>query len=132
MMIANHPHLEVFARVYSAFVSGDMNALAEHFAEDVVWHTPGHNPLSGTYAGRKATFESFAKELELSGGTYRVDVHDVLANDEHTVALLHAQAEREGKRLDQDYVIVFHIANEKVSEAWELWSDEAALDAFWQ
>jgi hypothetical protein len=33
-----------------------MDALAEVFAEDVVWHTPGHNPLSGDYEGRDATF----------------------------------------------------------------------------
>jgi ketosteroid isomerase-like protein len=129
--MANHPNLEVFARIYSAFTSGDMNALAQHFAEDVVWHTSGHNQLSGEYRGREATFDSFDRMFKLSGGTYRVDVHDVLANDVHTVALLHAQAERKGKRLDQDYVIVFHISNGKVTEAWELWSDQAALDEFW-
>lgn len=99
--------------------------------DDVVWHTPGRNLLAGTHEGRTETFASFAREFELSGGTYTVEVHDVLANNEHTVALLHATAEREGKRLDQHYVIVFHIHNEMVHEAWELWTDQASLDAFW-
>jgi uncharacterized protein len=42
---------------------------------------------SGDYEGRDATLASFEKEFELSGGTYTVEVHDVLANDNHTVAL---------------------------------------------
>jgi SnoaL-like domain len=86
-----------------------MDALAGLCVEDVSWHTPGRNPLSGHYLGREATFDSFAREFELSGGTYQVDVHDVLANDQHTVALLHASATRAGTRLDQDYLLVFHV-----------------------
>lgn len=29
----------------------------------------------------------FAKTMELSGGTFRMEVHDVMANDDHAVAL---------------------------------------------
>jgi SnoaL-like domain len=54
--MTDHPHIELFRRTYAAFTTGDMDALAEVFAEDVVWHTPGHNPLSGDYEGRDATF----------------------------------------------------------------------------
>jgi uncharacterized protein len=95
--MTDHPHIEVFRRTYAAFTTGDMNALAEVFAEDVAWHTPGRSPLSGDYEGRDATFESFAREFELSGGTYAVELHDVLADDDHTVALLRCTAQRDGK-----------------------------------
>ena len=54
--MTDHPHIELFRRTYAAFTTGDMDALAEVFAEDVVWHTPGRNPLSGDYEGRDATF----------------------------------------------------------------------------
>jgi uncharacterized protein len=80
-IVTEHPHVEVFMRTYGAFTAGDMEALAELFAEDVVWHTPGRNPLSGDYEGRDATFASFAREFELSGGTYAVEFHDVLAEE---------------------------------------------------
>ena len=126
-----HPHAEVFMRTYAAFTAGDMEALAELFAEDVVWHTPGRNPLSGDYEGRDATFASFAREFELSGGTYAVELHDVLADDDHTVALLRCTAQRDGKTLDMNYVLVFHIAGGKITEAWELWTDQGTLDEFW-
>jgi ketosteroid isomerase-like protein len=118
-------------RTYAAFTAGDMEALAELFAEDVVWHTPGHNPLSGDYQGRDATFASFAREFELSDGTYAVELHDVLADDHHTVALLRSTAHRDGKALDMNYVLVFHIGGGKITEAWELWTDQGVLDEFW-
>ncbi|MGH3729800.1 MAG: nuclear transport factor 2 family protein [Micromonosporaceae bacterium] len=129
--MADHPHLETFRRVYEAFSGGDMATLRTLLAEDVVWHTPGRHPIAGDYTGRQATLDSFERELELSGGTYAVAVHDVLANDAHTVALLHVTAEREQKRLDQDYALVFHIRDGVINEAWELWTDQAACDRFW-
>jgi uncharacterized protein len=55
----------------------------------------------------------------------------VFASDEHIVALLHATADRESKRLDQDYVIVFHMREAKVDVAWEIWRDQPAVDEFW-
>jgi ketosteroid isomerase-like protein len=129
--LADHPNVATFRSIYAAFTSGDMDRLATFFDEDVVWHTPGRHPLAGTYEGRDATFASFAEEFELSGGTYAVDVRDVLANDEHIVALLRARAETHGKRLDQDYAIVFAIQDGKVRVAWEIWRDQAAVDDFW-
>lgn len=108
-----------------------MDALATYFEEDVVWHTPGRHPLAGTHVGRADTFSSFAEEFERSGGTYSVEVRDVFASAEHIVALLHAAAERESKRLDQDYVIVFHLHKGKVDAAWEIWRDQPAVDEFW-
>jgi uncharacterized protein len=129
--LVDHPNLAIFQSIYTAFTSGDMDTLATFFGEDAVWHTPGRHRLAGTYEGRDAAFASFAEEFELSGGTYGVEVHDVFANDEHIVALLHATAEREGKRLDQDYVIAFEMRDGIVRAAWEVWKDQPSVDAFW-
>ena len=129
--LADHPNLAIFRSIYTAFTTGDMDTLATFFDEDVLWHSPGEHPLAGTHEGRTATFASFAEEFERSGGTYSVEVRDVLANDEHVVALLHATAEREGRRLDQDYAIVFHMRHGKVNAAWEVWKDQRSVDEFW-
>ena len=129
--MADHPNLATFRSIHTAFTTGDMDALAQFFDDDVVWHTPGQHPLAGTHEGVAATFKSFAEEFERSSGTYSVDVHDVLANDEHIVALLHATADRNGKRLDQSYVIVFDMREGKVHAAWEVWKDQPSVDEFW-
>ena len=129
--MADHPNIGTFQSIYTAFSAGDMDALASFFDEHVVWHTPGRHRLAGTYEGRAETFASFAEEFELSGGTYSVAVRDVLANDQHIVALLHATADREGRRLDQDYAIVFETRDGKVRAAWEVWRDQPSVDQFW-
>lgn len=129
--MADHPNVELFHRAYKAFTTGDFDALAEIFDEKTAWHNPGRNPLSGDFVGRDAAFGAFAKEFELSGGTYAPTIHDVLANDEHILALMHATAERDGKKLDMDYVLVFHVKDGKLVEGWDLWTDQAAVDEFW-
>jgi ketosteroid isomerase-like protein len=129
--VADHPNLATFRSIHTAFTTGDMDSLATFFADDVAWHTPGQHPLAGTYEGKAATFASFAQEFERSDGTYSVDVREVVANDEHVVALIHATADRDDKRLDQDYVIVFHMRDGKVDAAWEVWKDQASVDEFW-
>jgi ketosteroid isomerase-like protein len=129
--LADHPNVNTFRSIYYAFTNGDMDALSTFFHEAVVWHTPGQHALAGTYVGRTETFSSFAEEFERSAGSYSVEVRDVLANDEHIVALLHATADRRGKRLNEDYVIVFHMRDGKVDAAWEIWKDQPAVDEFW-
>lgn len=129
--MTDHPNVDTFQSIYAAFTTGDMDALATFFDEDVRWHTPGRHALAGTSVGRAATFASFAEEFELSGGTYSVEVRDVLANDGHIVASLRATADREGKRLDQDYVIVFELRDGVVHAAWEVWKDQPSVDEFW-
>jgi uncharacterized protein len=130
-IVAEHPNVAAFRSIHDALTKGDMETLAVFFAEEVVWHTPGQNPLAGRYKGRAATFASFVEEFARSGGTYSVEVRDVLASDEHIVALLHATAEREGKQLNEDYAIVFEMRDGKVRAAWEVWRNQAPVDEFW-
>ncbi|MGP3987353.1 nuclear transport factor 2 family protein [Streptomyces sp. 3N207] len=129
--MTDHPNIAVFQRAMAAFIAGDLETLTEVFHPDVVWHNPGQGPLAGDFRGREAAFALFQREFEMSGGTYRPRLHDVLANDKHTVALLHATASREGKELDMDYAIVFHIQDGRITEGWDLWSDQRAYDEFW-
>ena len=129
--MTDHPNIAVFHRVMTAFSAGDMGALAEMFHPDVVWHVGGRNPLAGEYRGREDTFARFVREFELTDGTYRPELHDVLANDDRTVAVLHVTASREGRRLDMDYALVLHIDDSRITEGWVVTTDPAAHDDFW-
>ena len=83
--MADHPNATLLRKGYAAFGKGDMATLTDLFSEDVVWHLPGNNQLSGVHRGRDAVFAIFARTTQLSGGTFKIEVHDVLANDEHAV-----------------------------------------------
>jgi ketosteroid isomerase-like protein len=109
-----------------------MDALRKQFfADDVRYHVPGRSPLAGDYEGPEQVLQFFARVFELSGGTFSAELHDVLANDEHAVALYNVRAERAGKQLTDNEVLIFHIRDGKVSEAWIQSTDQYAQDEFW-
>ena len=61
-------------------------------------------------------------------GNFRVEVHDVVANDEHAVGLNSVHAERAGTTLEDNNTLVFHVRAGKVTEVWQYWSDQYAAD----
>jgi len=116
---------------YEAFAKGDMATLTDLISGDVVWHVPGTSRISGEYRGRDAAFAWFGQIAELSGGTFRIEVHDILANDEHAVALTRATASRQGRQLNALDTDVYHIRNGKVTEAWSFTDDQRRAEEFW-
>jgi len=126
-----HPNEELVRKAYEAFSKGDMGTLRGLFAEDVVYHTGGRSPIAGDFRGIDETLQSFAKIFELSGGTFKVEIHDVLANDEHAVVLAFASGKRDGKSLDQRYAHVLHLKDRKFTESWIHNEDQYAADDFW-
>ena len=129
--MADHPNAELLRKGYEAFDKGDMAALTNLFSEDVVWHVPGDSPISGEHRGREAVFAAFAKTVELSGGSFKIELHDVLANDEHVVALTRATGSRQGRQLRSLDTDVYHMSNGKVTEFWSFAEDQRLTDEFW-
>jgi len=129
--MTEHPNVELARRGYEAFAKGDLATLTELLADDVVWHVQGGGPLSGDYHGRDQVFGFFGRIAEETGGTFRLDVHDILANDEHTVALATLTATRGGKSIEVPVANVTHNRDGQVTEFWSAVTDpEATLD-FW-
>jgi ketosteroid isomerase-like protein len=126
-----HPNEDLVRRGYEAFLNNDMATLNDLFADDIKWHAPGRSQVSGDFRGKEQVFGEFGKIFELTGGTFKLELHDVLANDTHVVVLARATGEREGMKLDDKSVQVFHIADGKVTEQWLHPGDEYASDQFW-
>jgi uncharacterized protein len=116
---------------YDAFAKADLAALSELIADDVTWHVLGVGPLSGTYHGRDEVFNFFARLAQETGGTFRLDVHDVLANDEHAVALCALSASRGNKSVEFPVANVSHIRDGQVTEFWTATTDPQASIDFW-
>ncbi len=127
-----HPNEERLRAGNEAFQKGDLDALRnEFFAENIVWHSPGHNQLTGDYKGADQVLGLFGRLMELTGGTFHLDVHDVLANDEHGVILATAIAERGGQSLRNNGVNIFNLDKDgKVTEAWLHPADQDEVDKF--
>jgi ketosteroid isomerase-like protein len=129
--MADHPNAALLRSLYEAFGRGDMATIDAGFADDVTFHIPGRGPLSGTYAGKQRVYELFGKLAEGSGGTFKIEVHDVVANDEHVVGLTTNSASREGKSVSYQATLVAHLKGGKVGEVWEMYDDPNKVDEFW-
>jgi hypothetical protein len=126
-----HPNEELARKGYKAFSAGDMDTVRTLFAEDIIWHVPGRNPLSGDYKGQGEVFVLFAKTMEMTKGTFKLEVHDILANDQHIVTLVVASGQRDGKRMEDRQAHVSHVENGKITEFWLHPGDQYAVDEFW-
>jgi len=129
--MTDHPNLDLLRRGYAAYGAGDMDTINELFHDDVVWHVAGHSPIAGDYEGKEQVFGFFGKLAELSGGTSKVEVHDLLADDEHGVALVKESATRNGRSHEGQATHVFHVRDGKVTEFWDAQVDQYAADEFW-
>ena len=129
--MAEHANVAVIRKGYEAFANGDMAALTNLFAEQVVWHLPGDNQISGEHRGRNAVFAVFAKVGQISGGTFNIELHDVLANDHHAVVLQRVTGNRAGKHLDALNADVYHLKDGKIVEWWSFTNDRELEDKFW-
>jgi ketosteroid isomerase-like protein len=123
-----HPHGTLLRGLIEAFAAGDVAAMETAIDDDVTWHAPGTNRFSGQFRGRTAAMQRLTQMRE-AGISTRFDVHDVVANDEHVVALVHVHLEvADGRRYDQPQVQVAHVRDGRIVEFWTMNQDQAVLD----
>src|SRR6185312_5654948 len=129
--MAEHPNVSLLRKGYAAYSSGDMDTITELFDENLVWHSAGRCQVAGDYKGRDAVFGFFVNLMELSNGTSKIEVHVILANDEHGVAIVTGTATRGDKSFSGQDVHTFHLRDGKVVEFWDSPLDQYEADEFW-
>ena len=125
-----HPNEELLRRGYEAFSEGDIETVLQLFAEDIKWQVAGRSQIAGIYQGREEVAGFFKKLDELSGGTFRVEVQDVLAKERLGMVLTKELGERNGNTMDVDTVHVWTIEEGKLTEFRDMPADQYASDAF--
>jgi len=127
-MAAEHPNAARMRDGYAAFSTGDFTALNDLFADDILWHIGGRNQFTRDYHGREKVYGLFGKMAEASGGTFAIEVHAILADDEHGIAIVVSRATRNGKSFEIKEAHVFHLRAGKVVEFWDASTDQYAGD----
>lgn len=101
-----------------------------NIAPDIVWHVPGHNPVSGDYRG----FDQYmnvmpARMAPLSRWDF--ELQDVMVNGNHVVATFTLQGERKGKKVDLRGAHIMKLNDKgQIVEGWGFTDDQDALDDF--
>lgn len=126
-----HPNAETIKRLYSHFTQGDIKAMLALCSDNFSFQIAGKSKIAGKFT--KANFaEKFASALkELSGGTYSLEVHDVLASDLHATVLGTVKVTTHGKASEFRTVHVWRFENGKPLAGYEYPRDLYQYDQIW-
>ena len=127
----SNPKATVVHKAYQDFAQENITAVFAVFDANIAWHVPGHSPLSADYSGHDQIGGFFRRTMELSGGSFSIDVHKVLAEDDLVVALVTVNAQRNGISASFPEVHVWRMKDGKVIEFREYQGDEQREDRFW-
>jgi ketosteroid isomerase-like protein len=73
-----------------------------------------------------------AKTGPLSGGTFRAELLDIAVGVNYVIAVQHATARHDGRSLDITGCQLIRLVEGRIVEIKGHYSDQYALDAFWQ
>ena len=121
----------VIRRAYEDFESGDLDLLGVVMAPDVVWHEPGRSSFGGDYKGPEAVLGFLGQLKALSGGTFKIEILDVLSEPERAVVFQRETASRNGKELNVIVAVEFEIHHGKITEVTVYQTDTYQFDEFW-
>ena len=125
-------NVAIMRRAYEAFNRGELETLTEMFDEGAVWHLPGRSSMAKDYQGREAILAYFGQLGQETGGTFRAELDDLLADgDDRVVGIHRSTAERDGKQLDVGDCIVFQLKDGRITDGREHFHDLYAWDEFW-
>jgi len=128
---ADDPYMTLVRKGYAAFNAGDIETLKTVLSHDVVQHVPGQSKVAGGYKGIDAVLGYYGALLELTGGTFRVDLLNVFGDGMGHVTSVHqTTATINGTTRVTRGGILFTFLGERATDLLELREDLAGDDAF--
>ena len=130
--MSEHPSAVRIRALFRAFHDRDLAAIQAAIPEHAVWHFPGRRgALAGSHRGRDAILAFLGKVVALSGGSFRLELEDVIAGDRSAVALFRGSGSRGGRTLDNPTCLRMRLEAGQIVEVWEFVWDLYAVDEFW-
>ena len=121
-----HPNVTAFRSAMDAMASGDLQAAADMVTDDIEWHEIGRaEPIRG----KAALAEHFTSG---AGASWDISAepHDVVASDEHVIALINATARKDGQEFHYRTAEIVHMRDGKIAARWAFSDDTEAINRF--
>lgn len=131
--MAEHPMIRLLTAGHIRYGDLSLERLRLGIADNVVWYTPGNHPLSGRIEGIEGVFEWLRQSAEVTNGTFRVEMHRILADEEWAAVISTYRGERKGMVLEMPGVQTFRrdMDTNKIVEA-RIWVyDDVFVNKFW-
>jgi len=123
---------ESLRKAYAAFARGDLEGYLGYCMNDITFRVPGRSAMAGTYT-REQFFSPFiGRVMELTNGSFKETVIDVLANDRRGVVLAEHEFERNGRKHVYRTAHLYRIHDGKLTDFQEYPEDLYAFDEAWK
>lgn len=118
---------EVMLRYAEAMRTGDGQTIRDSYAEDVVLHYAGANPLSGAHRGWPAMLAAM-RELGRRSGRQMLEVVEVMLGETRACFILRERFNRDGETHEVLRTAVYRVAGGRIVECWVFDEDQALMD----
>jgi len=130
-MMGDRSPLSVAQQAWDCWVAADLEGFLSLWDDDGVWTNAGHSKISGPRRGHQEIGDVARTVFEVSGGTFAARPRDLVAvGDDSVLGFFHMTAERDGMTLDQNALQRMVVRDGKIVSLDNMFSDEAAMDAF--
>jgi uncharacterized protein len=130
-MLMAHALESTIREAYAAFGRGDVDGYLQPCTEDFSFNIPGRGAIAGSWRGKEGLYELARMAMEVTGGTFREEVEDVLANDYHAIVLARHQFIRDGQSREYRTAHVYDVRDGKLAKASEQPQDLFLFDDAW-
>lgn len=121
-------NVEVVRAAYDAFIQGDLETVAGHFAADAEWETPDTLPLGGLVRGRDAVISNFA-QLPNYWSSFSVEPKEFIDAGDHVIVTGVQSATGPGGSFESRYLHLFTLGGGKVVRGEFIGDTAKARDA---
>ncbi len=113
------------------YAGGDSDAVRALLTDDVEWHVPGANAISGDYQGIDEVMAYFRRRRGLASNTLRLRPGEILVGEHHLAALTDGTAVIAGAEHQWSTVGLYRLRGRQIAACWLLALDQRAFDLVW-
>ena len=125
-MKTDHPHAKLMRETMER-MNDEPGAIADHLADDVVWHEIGNpEPLRG----KQAVLEAFGSIRDRV--SFAFTPYGMLGDDDIVISYGRAELTSGDRSTAYDAVEIHRLTDGKVTERWAMVGDMDAMTSFWE
>ena len=127
----SHPHASLLEKIYQNFAAGNLDAALSACAENCTFQLAGKSRLAGKYDRKTFASEYYVQLKEMSGGTFKTEVHEIMASDRHGMVLTTNRLTRQGKPVEYRSAHIWRFEAGKPVAWYEYPRDLYQYDSIW-
>ena len=126
-----HPNASLLEKLYRDFAAGDLGAALSACADNCTFQLAGKSKLAGKYDRTTFASQFMVQMMEMSGGSFKTEIHEVMASDRHGMVLTTNRLTRGGKAVEYRSAHIWRFEGGKPVDLYEYPRDLYQYDLIW-